>query len=615
MIVYHENLSRDISAVAESSDVLAGELLRSVAGGDPETYQQAHDVLQAAFSVVRTIYYRDANPSNGRAIPETVREVMTVLADQQNLKHFIKQARTFIPEADADLDCLTRYATLLSHPEGGKVSAIIAAAMLSHAVRPVRLPARQGSLTLAIVLFLAIITILFSTELFKGLAYYEASRALDERAEMRAERSALENAITEAVYGRFGTRSTRDSRTIFNSVEDKVDALSGGGTTFTVNAISGGITSMLPSEVNSQYPDPNTPVLTDLGSASANTVRSPVVNRHLTTSSFFGVPGGLGVGSGQMGVQITRSNGVAAEDRVWNFVAEIVTVPVSNWELVAYGLPASGSVPASAPTGLANVLTSTFYANGGRAITASANNPSGDTTVFPALYESGAGSERLPYYYRGDTAFAWDAYEVVSGFNFRDPFYDIAGKTHLEDPVGNPTAYFDFQVVDPADPPDAADMPNGMAYDPALDRVTIDVGAVTDPVLFVVDQGAIGSVEVVGSALASSTPFVLWIVNDNGALARTPVTFSGSNFRPFLCYTTSSEIAFTGGTWQGGFIFGPGSSVVAPSTVSIEGHLSFYSGANPFPSWNLTILPSETVASILAPIAPRVLIADAVATN
>lgn len=591
---------RDSRVIA--ADLLAQELANSQVWAS--TY--AATVLTSMIDVMRTVEGQSREPR------PVVQEAFRILTNHVFLDAYIQRASRVVHESDS-IRQLREFSSL-PVDAFGRVVGTLSSAMLRQR-RRVNFSPEQGSLTLAIVLFLSIVAILFSTEIFKGLAYYEASRALDERSEMRAERSAIENAITEAIYGRFGTRMTRDPRTLFNSIETKLNALSSGGSSFAITSVTGGVTSMLPEDVNTQYPDPLTLPLSDLGSTAANVVESPILNRHLTTSSLFGVPGGIGVAQGQLSVQLTRSNGDVAEDRSWNFEAGLVTVPVTNWELIAYGLPASGTIPASAPTGLGAVLSSGFYAGGGRALTASANNPSGDTTVFPSLYEA-SGVELLPYFYRDSTAMAWDTYEVVNGLDFREPFYDVAGRTHLEDPFGNPTAYFDFGVVDPANPPDAADLPAGMSYDPGLNKLTVDVSAVADPILCIVDQGAVGEVLIAGSPIASSSPFILWIINDNGPLGRTPVTVSGDNFRPFLCYTTSSAITFaSGGFWQGGWILGPGTSVVAPSFVTIEGHVSFYSGANPFPGWGLTLAPAESVRRILAPIAPRALIADVVAQN
>jgi len=310
---------------------------------------------------------------------------------------------------------------------------------------------------------------------------------------------------------------------------------------------------------------------------------------------------------GRLTFTFNRVDTVSANDaRVYTVNADLISVPLTNFDLVAYGLPTTGAVPDSSPPIPAGML-----GRGVSQLVVTANNPAGDPSAYPDLYP-GSGTESLPYQFRNATSFSWNAYEYVWGVTYQHSL--IATAQAESDPgnaaptTDNPTpatgAVYDFS---------AAQNPSIAGVSAAGNSITVDCSAVQSSILAVVDAEGVGSVTVLGSA-ASGTPFVLLIRNTAGGLGLTQVNFSGNNFRPAIFYVENSAVTFSGDPQIEGALL-LDRTTTAAGAVSWQGHVSFYAPASPLGTWDLTLNDSSDVKSALAPFAPRVLLVSTSATR
>ena len=288
-----------------------------------------------------------------------------------------------------------------------------------------------------------------------------------------------------------------------------------------------------------------------------------------------------------------------AENRTYTVNANLISVPLTNLDLVAYGLPTTGNVPSAAPSLPAGTL-----GTGVSQLVVTSNNPANDATAYPDLY-SGSAAETLPYQYRNAASFSWNAYEYLWGTNYQ---HALIAAAQAENDPGNTGpitgAAYDFS---------AAQNPSIAGLSVVGNTVTIDCSAVQSSLVAIIDAEGIGSVTVLGSA-ATGTPFVLLIRNTAGALGQTAVTFSGSNLRPVLFYLENSAAIFTGRPQIEGGLFLDRTSTVSGG-VDWSGHLSCYAPANPLTGWSFTLSDSPAVKQALAAVSPRVLLVSTTATR
>lgn len=301
-----------------------------------------------------------------------------------------------------------------------------------------------------------------------------------------------------------------------------------------------------------------------------------------------------------------------APNESWTYVvdADIFSVPLTNVDVVAYGLPASGVIPAQAPT----VPPGTF-GTGVSTLVVTSNNPANDPTAYPDLYAP-SGVEVLPYQYRDAVSFSWNAYEYLWGRTYQDALIDVA-KAEADpgnqtasgaDPTPPTGAVYDFSLPAfnpqnpgyyPCNPTIAGVTSNGNA-------ITVDCAAVQSQVLEIVDSEGIGSVTIQGSA-ATGSPFILVVRNTAGSQGQTQVSFSGGNARPAIFYLENSTVAFDGSQFAGALFFDP--TTVGSGAESWYGHFSFYGPADPLASGlSIAVNDDATVKAALAPLAPRVLL-------
>ena len=297
-----------------------------------------------------------------------------------------------------------------------------------------------------------------------------------------------------------------------------------------------------------------------------------------------------------------------APGEAWTYTvnADLFSVPLTNIDVVAYGLPSSGSIPAQAPA-----VPSGAFGSGVSCLVVTSNNPSNDPTAYPDLY-AGSGAEQLPYQFRNAVSYSWNAYEFLWSLPYQHALLTAAGQEadpgNTAPTGGNPSpptgAVYDFS---------SANNPTIAGLAEAGSIVTLDCSAVQSQVIAIVDSEGTGTVNITGSS-GSGSPFVLLIRNTAGALGRTHVAFSGSNNRPAIFYLENADVAFTGSPQiQGGLFLDP--TTVAAGAVTWFGHFSFYAPASPFSTLNIGINDSPAVKSALAALVPRVLLVSTTATR
>ncbi|HEX3729597.1 MAG TPA: hypothetical protein VHV47_07315 [Opitutaceae bacterium] len=312
------------------------------------------------------------------------------------------------------------------------------------------------------------------------------------------------------------------------------------------------------------------------------------------------------------------SSRASGENWTYTIAADLFSVPLTNVDVVAYGLPSSGAVPTLAPT----VPPGTF-GSGVSTLVVTSNNPANDPTAYPDLYAPQAGTETLPYQFRNAASFAWNAYEYLWNRTYQDGL--IAAAQAEADPGNQPVsgadptpphgAVYDFSLpaFDPANSGSYPCNPTIAGVSASGNTLTIDCSQVQSQVLAIVDSAGVGRVAVNGTAVAGN-PFILLVRNTAGALGQTRVTFAGDNSRPAIYYLENSNVGFSGDpAIEGALFFDP--STVGSGAVSWTGHFSFYGNANPLGTLAISINDSLAVKEALAPLAPRVLLVSTTATR
>jgi hypothetical protein len=271
-----------------------------------------------------------------------------------------------------------------------------------------------------------------------------------------------------------------------------------------------------------------------------------------------------------------------SDNQTYTVNANVFSVPLTNVDVIAYGLPASGLVPSASPA-----VTPGFFGSGVSSLVVTSNNPSNDPTAFPDLFNP-TGTERLPYQFRNAVSFSWNAYEFLWSYAYQDALRNAATAAG---------ATYDFS---------AAQNPAIPGVSAAGNALTIDCSAVQSSIVAVIDSEGVGSITLLGSA-AAGNPFVLLVRNTAGTVGRTQVTFSGSNNRPAIFYLENSNVTFAGDPQiQGALFLDP--TTLAAGNVTWFGHFSFYAPASPLGTLNITMGDSPAVKAALAPLAPRVLL-------
>ena len=307
-----------------------------------------------------------------------------------------------------------------------------------------------------------------------------------------------------------------------------------------------------------------------------------------------------------------------AENRSYTVNAQLWSVPMTNWTLIAYGMPARATVPSAAPSGASGVLSaSSFTGGGGRGGILTTLRPSpaysyGDPTAFDLLYKPPASGapERLPAYYTTQKSIFWNAWEFIwsggnwplssyaSGYYQDRLLYYATRTTRTSGASRATTAVTDLAGFDP---------PTQTGVTCVGTTTTIDLGTYPEDILYLVDGLGGTTVNITGAATNALGPLVLVLANQG--TIRTTVNFSGANYRTVLVYSRNCSNNFTSGTTFNGGVYLDSKSLVA-GTLSLTGVFAFYgAGTNPFPGLTLALTPpTGGLLTDLQAIAPRVLV-------
>jgi hypothetical protein len=447
----------------------------------------------------------------------------------------------------------------------------------------------------AVLLLAAVVIMIFSMSFFVSWANYQSSLAFDSYHSQMVEMAGLQQVVQESILALRSTAPINDTNTTINGeINARLSAMSfGSGVSVTLAGAS-----IPPAHVF--FPLGPAPAISNLPMFTTTTVQPCIAGtgnrmlRFLTSgpASDLGTdPAGVAPYSYSIYSFSRKADNSTAENRTITVAARLFSVPVTNIDCIAYGLPSSGSVPPSDPA-----MPNGFFANGISRLVTTLNDPGKDQTFYPDLFDpNNAGS--LGYQWQNNVLFSWDAYEYIWSNAYQNALLNAAG----------PAGTYDFQA--PVNPPI-----NGVTYDDS--SVYIDLSSVTTNTLAsgapaplaVVDAEGGNNVEIYGSAAGNSlnaSPLLLYLRNTGPQ--PTLVTFFGDNNRPIILICRQCKLMFFGNPqFQGAIILDPNST--ATGSATLYGHLSFYYAANPFPGWNLTLNDSPGVKTALAPLAPRALL-------
>jgi hypothetical protein len=299
----------------------------------------------------------------------------------------------------------------------------------------------------------------------------------------------------------------------------------------------------------------------------------------------------------------SRAGSRSLENRTYAVEADVWAVPLVNWSLIAYGLPASGAVPSAAPSGIVlEKWLSSVQSNAGHPLVlttlkSGSASEGGDPTAFGTLYRKphDAGQEILPRYYQNIAAVAWDAWEFVWG-------------KYLVQLAGNASAsgmFFDL-ALPLASPP--ASLPPGIeaGENGHAGELVVDLDLVPGGVLALMDSIG-GRIVNLGSDSAAAAPLVVVVLNYTSI--PTVVNFSGNNSRALILYACNADVRFAGNATFNGGLFLDKTSTLA-GTGTINGTVAFYASAgNPLSgATDINLFPSPSPTDALESISPRVVL-------
>jgi hypothetical protein len=442
---------------------------------------------------------------------------------------------------------------------------------------------KRGMIGFTILLLAGVVIMIFNMAFFVNWANYQSSLAFDSYQSQQAEMRGLQQIVQESILALRSTEPVNSLNQINTEITNRLQALA-----FTPG-VSISLTNSATPPAHIFYPFGTAATASTLPMFSSSTMQPGIAGTGNRTLAFLTCGPAADLGADPAGIapyaystytfSRTASNS-PAENRAITVSARLFSVPVTNIDCIAYGLPSTGSVAPSSP-----MMPSGFFAGGISRLVTTLNDPTKDPTFYPDLYDPNNPSS-LGYQYENSVLFSWDAYEFIWGNTYQDALLSAAG----------PTGTFDFDA--PVNPPIAGVTSSGGS-------VTIDLSSVTAITLAVVDTMGTGrSIHILGSA-AGGRPFLLYLKNTGSV--PTSVTLSSDNNRPILLFSRQCTLIFSGAPqFQGAIILDRNST--ATGNATLLGHLSFYYAANPFPAWDLTLVDSPSVKAALSALAPRVLL-------
>jgi len=439
---------------------------------------------------------------------------------------------------------------------------------------------RRGMASVAVLLF-AIVAMMILLANFKlNSAVNASSDAFDAMNSQLVEKNGLAQVVKESILAVGETAPVASANPLATEIQDRLTSMN----------FPAGVTVALGSAVPVLPANPFFPAVPAAAAPLAYFSTSP---RGLAGQG--NLLGALAIQGpvadlGQYAFTFSRTDANSPNDsRTYVVNASLFSVPLTNVDVVAYGLPATGSIPLAAPP----VPVGTF-GPGVSTLVVTSNNPANDPTAYPDLF-AGPGPEALPYQFRNAVSFSWNAYEYLWGIGYQDALLGAA--------AGAQTVYDFANASHPAIPGVSA----------AGNALTIDCSAVQSQVIAIVDAEGVGSVAIDGSA-AGGNPFILLVRNTAGSLGQTQVTFSGNNNRPAIYYLENTAVTFSGSPQIQGALF-LDRTTGATGSVTWFGHLSFYAPASPLGTLNLILEDAPAVKTALSALAPRVLLVSTTATR
>ena len=444
----------------------------------------------------------------------------------------------------------------------------------------------HGMIGFAVLLLAAVVFMIFTMSFLVSWANYQSSVAFDSYHSQVVEMAGLQQVVQESILALRSTEPAYNPSNLNNEIASEISNRLQALTFAPGVAIT--LANATPPPAHVFYPFGPAPATSDLPMFSLSPVGIAGTGNRMLAFLTRGPAADLGTTSCTFSRTVSSS---ISENRTITMTSRLFSVPVTNIDCIAYGLPSSGSVASAAPS-----MPPGFFDNGISRLVTTLNDPTKDPTFFPDMFDPNNASS-LGYQYENSVLFSWDAYEFIWGNIYQNALLAAAGSNGT----------FDFDA--PTNPAITGVTSTGSS-------VTIDLSSATATTLAVVDASGIGrSIQILGSPAVSSlntSPLLLYLKNTGSD--PTNVILSGDNNRPIILISRQCVLNFSGDPqFQGAIILDRNST--ATGSVTLFGHLSFYA-ANPFPSaWNLTLIDSPSVKTALAPLAPRVLLVSTSAKN
>jgi hypothetical protein len=452
------------------------------------------------------------------------------------------------------------------------------------------LGSQRGMASFAVLLF-AMVSVMILVANFKlNYAVSATSDAYDTFSSQVVEKNGIAQTVKESILAIGETAIANSHNSLQQEIQNRLSSMTlSSGVTIAIDP--GSPVPGVPA--NSFFPFGAPPNSSQPGYFSASAFTRPVAGMGglFTSLCMLGPVADMG----RLTVTFDRTSSTSpADNRTYVVNADLFTVPLTNVDVIAYGLPITGTIPSSAPA-----VPPGFFGPDVSCLVTSSNNPANDPTAYPDLFASSS-AEKLPYQYRNAVSFSWNAYEYLWSPAYQDALLSTA--------LTAPNAIYNFSTS--FDPSNLQPFP-GITVAPSGNSITVDCSAVNASIVAIVDPNGTGSVSITGSP-ASGLPFILLVRNTSGV--RTPVTFTGSNNRPVIYYFENANVQFSGAPQiEGALFLDP--TTIASGNVTWFGHFSFYGPASPLGSLGITVADSAAVKSAIAPLAPRVLLVSTNATR
>jgi hypothetical protein len=453
---------------------------------------------------------------------------------------------------------------------------------------------RRGGWGLFAVLFVFVVGCLVAALAFRHQIVYDSLTAADMRHQRQTEATACAQAVTESLYACAETipphydpnnNPLTPSPSLSAQLTSRLGLVAANTPGLSLSLAS----TYTPPSGGTAISTPAIPVVLPIGQFPSYTPPSVTV----TPSSDLPGVGRLyqdfaadqpanQLGSCTVFINRSMAGDQSGEAAVYAVQAYWASVPLVDWNVIAYGLPSTtgttnappvGQPPGGSPRSALRVLLVHTFNN--------------EATASAQLLNSA----NLPYFYRNQVSAGWDTWEYIWSSTYQNAL--------------TATASASGALYDTANPNPTAPGLTGSGT-----SATISLGAVTSQVVSFVDAYGGGSLTITGSS-TGGTPVAILVSNYNQA-SPTVVTFSGNNSRPVILYLVNAALNGNSTTFDGAVWLNPGSSVTG--TFNLVGSIAFYE-ANSFPNVSVYADPSyPALAEALAPISPAAFIASSTGT-